>query len=145
MSMYFCWSNLPLFECFDFFWLNSLSPCLSLLLITLPRPYKTAMQISFEKFEPELCLSCMTTFNLVFLLFVFFKHTCCVVYLLNSSLPKLGIWKFEWMFSFLHVSHVKCHMSHVMYNVAHVTRHMYFFYFGVVGQSVGVSWWRVCY
>ena len=54
-----------------------------------------------------------------------------------------------------HVSHVMCHMSCVTCQVSlvichmlNVTRHMsqvkFFLYF-FCGESVGVSWWKVCY
>ena len=40
------------------------------------------------------------------------------------------------------MSHVICHMSHVMFYMAHVACHMYFLFI-FLGQSDGGSRWRV--
>ena len=56
-----------------------------------------------------------------------------------------------------HVSHVTCHVSHVTCHLSRVICHMSTFCFTFlqkkekfnpsekIGQSGGVSWWRVCY
>ena len=43
---------------------------------------------------------------------------------INPKLLELGSWYFERMFTPQHVSHVKCHVSHVMYQVWFVRCHV---------------------